>query len=275
MSFDSYQYQNRALSNEELRSRVPSVFAANPIAGVSERYTFLPTASVLDGMRANGWAPVDASEQRVNVAERRGFQKHMLRFQRLEHIGTEAENRPEVVLLNSHDRSSAYQIHAGIFRFVCSNGLIIADSTFEHISIKHYGFNPDSVIEGSFRVLESIPQLMENVEAMKARRLSSVECRALAVGALALRWEDPSSAPVSPEKLLTPRRGADDQSDLYTVVNVVQENLMRGGQKDFARRDPRTLRRFPRTRGVKAIDENVKLNKALWHMAEELRKGSI
>jgi len=268
-------FENRALSKDELRRRVPSVFAETPIAGVSGRYTFLPTATVLDRMQDAGWMPVDCGEQRVNLPERRGFQKHMIRFQRRDDIGTESENRAEVVLLNSHDRSSAYQIHAGIFRFVCSNGMIIADETFEHISIKHYGFNPDSVIEGSMRVLDSIPQIMGNIEAMKARRLSPAESRALAVGAIAMRWDDPAKAPVSPEKILQPRRAADDKSDLYTTVNVIQENVIRGGQKEHGRRHPDTRRPFPRTRGVRGIDENVKLNKALWHMAEALRKWEI
>ena len=251
-----------ALSNEELRRRVPSVFAAAPIAGVSSRYTFLPTASILDGMRGNGWLPVEASEQRVKYA-RQGFQKHLLKFQRAEHIGTDLANRPEIVLLNSHDKSSAYQLHAGIFRFVCANGMILADATFEHISIKHYGFTPESVIEASFRILDSVPQLMGNVEAMQARELSSTERHALAVGAVALKWEDPDKAPIRPEKLLESRRYDDEKSDLYTTLNVVQENLLRGGQKDYGHRNSRTLRPFPRTRGVRAIDENVKLNKAL------------
>lgn len=275
MSFTSYQYHNRALSNAELRSRVPSIFAAAPIHGVSERYAFLPTAVVVDRLGSAGWLPVDCGEQRVNLPERRGFQKHMLRFQRRDDIGTERENRTEVVLLNSHDRSSAYQIHAGVFRFVCSNGMILADETFEHISIKHYGFDPDSVITGSLKVLDSVPQIMGNIEAMKARRLSPAESRALAIGAIAMRWDDPATAPVSPEKLLTPRRYEDDKKDLYTTLNVIQENIIRGGQKDHGRRHPDSRKPFARTRSVKGIDENVKLNKALWHMAEALRKGEI
>jgi len=268
-------FQNRALSNDEMRRRVPSIFAEAPIAGVSGRYSFLPTASVLESMRDAGWLPVDCGEQRVNLPERRGFQKHMLRFQRQEDIGTERENRGEVVLFNSHDRSCAYQIHAGIFRFVCANGLIVADETFERISIKHSGFRPETVIEGSLQVLDSIPQLMDSVEQMKARRLSLVERKALAIGAIAARWENPETAPVSADKVLEPHRIQDAGNDLYSTLNVVQENIIRGGQKEFRRRDPRTSRRFARTRGVKGLDENLRLNKALWHMAEALRKGDI
>ncbi len=259
------------LSSAELRHVAPSIFAEAPIAGVSERYTFLPTASILDGMRKNGWVPVMASEQRVRVDARRGFQKHMLRFQRVDHVGTQLANRPEVILMNSHDKTSAYQLHAGIFRFVCGNGMVIADETFEHISIKHYGFTPDSVIEGSFRILDSVPALMDNVDSMRDLKLTEVERKAFAVGALALKWEDPATAPVRAEKLLEPRRYEDEGDDLYSTLNVVQENMIQGGQKDYSHRNPRTRKYFPRTRGIKGIDENVKVNKGLWAMAEYLK----
>jgi Domain of unknown function (DUF932) len=117
-----------ALSDEALRYCAPSVFASQPIEGVSDRYSFLPTSSILKGMRANGWVPVRVEQQRVRTEARRGFQKHLIRFARVEHLDTWAKDqvRPEVVLLNSHDKSSAYQLHCGLFRLVCSNGMVVA-----------------------------------------------------------------------------------------------------------------------------------------------------
>ena len=117
-----------AISDEELRRVVPSIFASQPIEGVSDRYSFLPTSSILRGMRENGWVPVRAEEQSVRTEARRGFQKHLIRFARTEHLQTWEKNqvRPEVVLLNSHDKSSAYQLHCGLFRLVCLNGMVVA-----------------------------------------------------------------------------------------------------------------------------------------------------
>jgi hypothetical protein len=45
------------LSDEQIKAKAPSVFAAAPVAGVSERYTFLPTAKIVGRMRQEGWAP--------------------------------------------------------------------------------------------------------------------------------------------------------------------------------------------------------------------------
>ncbi len=265
-----------ALSDEELRQCAPSIFASQPIGTVSDRYSFLPTSSILRGMRENGWVPVRAEQQSVRTAARRGFQKHLIRFARAEHLHSWEKNqvRPEVVLLNSHDKSSAYQLHCGLFRLVCSNGMVVAESSFQRISIKHSGFNPDSVIEASFDVLRAVPDIMNKVQLFQDRILTDAERLALAMGAATYRWEDPDKAPVSPSMLLNPRRFGDGTRDLWTTLNTVQENIIRGGQRDYSRRLP-SGSRMPKSRAIKGIDEDLRLNKALWHMAEVLRTQGI
>jgi hypothetical protein len=261
-----------AISDEELHRLAPSIFASQPIEGVSDRYSFLPTSSILKGMQENGWVPVRAEEQSVRTEARRGFQKHLIRFARSEHLDTWEKNqvRPEVVLLNSHDKSSAYQLHCGLFRLVCSNGMVVADATFERISIKHSGFNPASVIEASFKVLGAVPDIMNKVQLFQDRILTDAERLALATGAATYRWEDPNKAPVNPSMLLNPRRYGDGAKDLWTTLNTVQENIIRGGQRDCSRRRPDGSR-MSKSRAIKGIDEDMKLNKALWQMAEVLR----
>lgn len=265
-----------AISDEQLNALAPSVFASQPIAGVSDRYSFLPTSSILNGMRENGWVPVRAEQQSVRTETRRGFQKHLIRFARAEHLAAWDKNqvRPEMVLLNSHDKSSAYQLHCGLFRLVCLNGMVVSDGTFARISIKHSGFNPDSVIEASFDVLEAVPQIMDKVKLFQDRILTDAGRLALATGAATYRWEDPNKAPVNPSMLLNPRRYGDGAKDLWTTLNTVQENITRGGQRDYSRRRPDGSR-MPKSRAIKGIDEDMKLNKALWQMAEVLRNGGL
>ena len=277
--YSTYLPQTRgaaALSDEQLRRCAPSIFASQPIDTVSDRYSFLPTSSILIGMRENGWLPVRAEQQSVRTEARRGFQKHLIRFARADHLDSWEKNqvRPEVVLLNSHDKSSAYQLHCGLFRLVCSNGMVISDATFQRISIRHSGFNPDSVIEASFEVLSAVPDIMNKVQLFQDRILSDAERLALATGATTYRWEDPNKAPVSPSMLLAPRRFGDGARDLWTTLNTVQENVIRGGQRDYSRRRP-DGRKTPKSRAIKGIDEDIKLNKALWRMAEVLRTQGI
>jgi uncharacterized protein DUF932 len=266
--------QSAALSNEDLQNLAPSIFASQPVADVSDRYSFLPTSSILNGMRDHGWMPVRAEQQRVRTEERQGFQKHLIRFARVENLDALALNevRPEIVLLNSHDASSAYQLHCGLLRFVCLNGMVVADATFQRIWIKHMGFDPDSVIEASFQVLDAVPEIMDKVKLFQDRILTNAERLALATGAAAHRWEDLDKAPVKPSLLLNPRRYGDGKTDLWTTLNCIQENITKGGQRDFSRRRPNGDR-MPKSRAIKGIDEDLRLNKALWHMAEVLRNN--
>ena len=188
--------------------------------------------------------------------------------------GKRTKSGPKSFLLNSHDKSSAYQLHCGLFRLVCLNGMVVSDGTFARISIKHSGFNPDSVIEASFDVLEAVPQIMDKVKLFQDRILTDAERLALATGAATYRWEDPNKAPVNPSMLLNPRRYGDGAKDLWTTLNTVQENIIRGGQRDYSRRRPDGSR-MPKSRAIKGIDEDMKLNKALWQMAEVLRSGGL
>ena len=263
---------SQEIDNHQLRALAPSVFAGQAHAKVSDRYSFLPTATVIDGLRAEGWAPVWASEQRIRLSDRQGFQKHMIRLARTDDLSRTQAERPELILVNSHDRSSAYQLHAGIFRFVCSNGMILADSVFARISIMHINFEPAKVIEASFNVVREMPRIADLLEGYKARQLNTTERRAFGEAALILKYDSLEKAPVGAEKILAHRRSEDAAPTLYNTLNIVQENMMDGGQKDYGRRRPENRRRFfGRTRPVKGLDENVRLNKALWHLAESLR----
>jgi hypothetical protein len=96
------------------------------MAGVSGRYTFVPTARIISGLRELDWVPVAVEEQRIRTEARRGFQKHLLRFRRAEQMETLAEWNVELVLVNSHDAGCAYQLHTGIYRRICSNGLVLS-----------------------------------------------------------------------------------------------------------------------------------------------------
>jgi Domain of unknown function (DUF932) len=283
-----------ALNNEDLLAIVPSVFATAPVEGVSERYSFLPTASILDGMRENGWLPVSAREQGIRLDSRRGFQKHELRFCRSVDLQKFASHtrrgvheffadkggpiRPEVIVTNSHDRSSSFQIHLGFFRLACCNGLVVCDSTIDRVRLRHSAFNPEQVIQASLEMLNVVPDIEERVHQFQDRILTPTERLALATGALALRYDDPNEAPVCAEKLLQARRREDEGTDLWRTFNVVQENVVKGGVRDHSKAREARMRgeRAPgKIREVKSIDENMKLNKALWHMAEVLRKGGL
>jgi hypothetical protein len=106
---------------------------------------------------------------------------------------------------------------------------------------------------------------------MKALELEAPEQQAFARAALALRFgersEDQPPAPVTAEQLNEPRRADDVGASLWTTFQRVQENTLQGGQPGRSAQGRRM-----QTRPVASIDRGVSLNRALWMLAEEMRK---
>ena len=268
-SSNSYRTMARSeMTDDQILRHAPSVFATQPIARVSEKYTFLPTSRIVARMRDAGWAPVEVQQQAVRMENRRGFQKHLIRFQRRDQVAVKGEYAAELCLVNSHDRSSAYQLHAGLWRFVCSNGLMVSDSTIERVSIRHSGQETDEVIRASFAMFAQVGQLTDSVSRWQARQLTTGEQHDFAAKAIALRWEE--AEPISPAKALWPRRTEDAGNDLWSVFNRLQEHLILGGQKDYSRRQANG-HLYPKTRAVKGLDQGITLNKALWDLVAPTR----
>ncbi|MCI0152111.1 DUF945 domain-containing protein, partial [Paraburkholderia sediminicola] len=159
---------------------------------------------------------------------------------------------------------SSYQMLAGMFRFVCQNGMVCGD-TIGDIRVPHKGDVVGQVIEGAFKVLDSFEAATHQREGMAGLALTDGEQTAFARAALALRYDDEKPAPITEQQLLTPHRMEDRARDLWTTFNRVQENMINGGL-----RGRNANGRATTTRAVTGIDQNIRLNRALWVLADEL-----
>jgi hypothetical protein len=266
-----------ALSNDELRARVPSIFALEAHESRSERFAAIPTIDVLDGLRSEGFDPFMAQQARTRIAGKAEFTKHLVRL-RHRSITNAAGAAFEIILVNANDGTSSYQMIPGFFRFVCANGLMCGD-TFGEVRVRHSGNAVHEVIEGAYTVLSEAPKVAEQVEQFKAITLTEAERSLLAEGAHSLRFPDATDdkpAPVRAPALLRPRRNEDRVADLWTTFNTLQENAVKGGLLGHAwGASGRPVRR--RTREVAGIDQNKALNRALWTLTErmaELKKSA-
>ena len=264
---------SKALENDLIFRFAPSVFAEAPHESRSSKYSFIPTIEIVEGLRKEGFFPFSVGQSISRTPGKTAFTKHLLRFRQAKDmdvaVGTELN---EIVLINSHDGTSSYRMSAGIFRLVCLNGLVSGDITND-VNVRHNGGNlVNDVIEAAYSIVEEFPVINENISTFKEIELSRPEQIAYAESAINLKYEE-GKAPVVPESLLTPRRYDDKKSDLWTTFNTVQENLVKGGQRGRTRDGKRTV-----TRPINAIDNNVKLNKALWTLTakmSELKNSSI
>ncbi|GLI37758.1 DUF932 domain-containing protein [Geobacter hydrogenophilus] len=261
------------LDNASLKRIAPSIFASRPYEGMSDKYSFIPTSAVLDELRGKGWLPVKAREQKARNEEKLGFTKHMIRLRKSDAPVMVGETLAEIVLVNAHDGGAAFQLYAGLFRLVCSNGLTVDEGSIERISIRHSGDVIGEVAYAAKHIAKDAPRLAGEVKRMQAIELQSSHQRSFAAAALDLKYEsdehDRSLAPITPDQILVPRRLADKGNDLWTTFNVVQENLIKGGLR--GRSQSKTNRRV-RTREVQSVSEDIRLNRALWTLARELKK---
>ena len=254
----------RPLSDDQIRAVAPSIFADAPHESRSQRYSYIPTATVLRELRSEGFEPFMVTQTRVRQDDRRDYTKHMLRLRHASQInGAEAN---EIVLLNSHDGTSSYQMLAGMFRFVCSNGLVCGD-TVADVRVPHKGDVAGSVIEGAFEVLSGFERVKESRDLMRSITLDDGESDVFARAALALKYDDPDKpAPITESQILMPRRFDDRRPDLWSVFNRTQENLTKGGLHGRSSNGRRQS-----TRPVQGIDSDIRLNRALWLLADGMR----
>ncbi|WP_343548667.1 DUF932 domain-containing protein [Ralstonia sp.] len=258
------------LTDDEIHRVAPSIFADGKHESRSSRYTYIPTIQVLDGLRKEGFQPFMAMQARVRDDGKREHTKHMLRLRHADWVAQIGQEVNEIVLVNSHDGSSCYQMVAGVYRLVCSNGMVVGND-FADIRVPHKGDVIGQVVEGAHTVLNTFERVDAQRDGMKAHILDVGEQRAFARAALALKYDGAAaSAPITETQLLTPRRMEDHGDDLWTVFNRIQEGILKGGLRSHTANGRRI-----QTRAVSGIDQSLKLNRALWVLAEEMRKLKV
>lgn len=267
---------DQALTNEQIMMGAPSVFATEPHHEVSDRYGFMPTIDVVDALRSEGWQPVDATQKNVRDKSKRELTTHLLRFRRLDNDIQVGDSVVELLLKNAHDRSSAFVLHAGVFRMACANGIVIADSTLNKMSVRHGKNIVGDILEGSYNIIKDVPLIADHVEGMQNTMLDGRERAIFARTAYNFAHGEPDENTLTSEnsiinQMLAPKRNSDTGHDLWSTFNVIQENVIRGGIRTAKINDKGRMRRNA-TREVKSIDRNIKLNKALWEMATQMKE---
>jgi len=252
------------LSENELRNQAPALFTEEPHFDVSDKYHFIPTIDVINNIKSHNWHPVSVSEANVRDIDKEGYQQHLVKFRHFDDLLNPQENAVELLLFNSHDRSKSFTISAGIYRFVCANGLVIADSVFESYKIKHLGDRENDVATAVANITAIKPKLIDKIQKLESIELSQLEKESFARSSLPLRFD--KHLQVNHTDLLIPHREEDEDSSLYTVLNVIQENLLRGNISGF---NKNTGRRFT-SKEITSISKDVDVNQGLWDIAERI-----
>src|SRR6266576_2327610 len=266
------------LSLDEMRQRLPAIFAERPHESRSERYVYVSTKDVMGALIEEGFEPVEARVSRSRDANRQNFAKHLVRLRYREEKKLQVgDTLLEVFLRNAHDGTAAYELGAGLFKLLCLNGMTVDDGTIASVHIRHSGNRErqlKQVVDGAYQIIEHAPLALEAPKVWPTINLTRDEQMAFAESAHIVRFGDAEGTvdtPIKADQLLHPRREADRGDDLWRVFNRVQENTTKGGLSARYRND-RQQWRTATTREVRGIDGDIKLNRALWMLASEMAK---
>lgn len=251
------QHTTMIINEEILRTKAPAVFATYAdVDRVSDRYRFLPTTEVIETLQDDGWEAWDAS----TVKSRKWnpmTAKHMVRMRRREEALQFGDSQIEMLIINSHNGIQSYNLHGGIFRLVCSNGMVISSEDYGMVKIPHIGWDKADILQASQDLVANTNRIVEKVDGWKSTELSDTRRNEFFTEAARLRWDDPSIEVVA--NTAAARRPEDQGNDLWRTFNVAQENLIRGG---FV--DSRTRRK---ARVITSISKDIELNTQLWDLA--------
>jgi hypothetical protein len=265
--------RGEALDYERIARFAPTVFANDRHQSRSEKFVVIPTYELLRGLQKEGFAPVRVQVGGSRDREKIAFTKHQIRFRRLDDLARApkvGDSYPEVVLNNAHDGTSSYQLHAGLFRLVCLNGLTVSEADFGFVKVGHSGARIlDKVIEGTYRVIDDATLALEHAAELATISVDRNEARIFGEAALKLRFEEDEVPEIEGAAVVQARRAGDALPTLWHTFNRAQENLVRGGLS-YTHRNPDTGKVTRRdTRPVQSADGDTKLNRALWHLANE------
>jgi hypothetical protein len=238
---------------------VPAVYAQEP-KGVSEKYTFIPTTRIVDDLQSLGWHPVRIQGSRKPTAI---AGKHVVRLRREGDDLTKVNDvAPELVVLNSHDGLCSFRMQAGLFRLVCSNGLVVAQSVFASIAIRHLRYTYESVTHAVQNYAVRIPEILEHVDHLKSVHFSDERKIRFAEQAIRLRFPDGTAygQRIDIEQALRPLRREDSENNLWTTFNILQEKVMQGLLVTEGRK---------KIRKIHSPQRDIELNQAMFSLALE------
>ena len=256
------------IKNEELlRTYAPAAFATTPEEGrVSDRYTFLPTTDILEILQDEGWTAWKA--QQVNARKwSKSHAKHIIRLRHedldMESFGV-GDSFPEMLLINAHNGLGGYTLQGGIFRMICSNGMVISESDFGKIHIRHIGFEAQQVKDASRKLVMNSSRIADKIDKWQNIELSPRSRKDFFTDAAQIRFGKATTESIILE-VSQPRREADRKNNLWTTFNVAQENIIRGGFRNGG-----TNRMV---RPITNIQKDVNFNSELWDLASTYSEG--
>ena len=236
--------------------------------GLSKHYSFVPTSRVINDLRTMGWNPVDAVQVKARKKETNGYQKHMITFENDSYKKEGTTEYPQLLLTNSHDGGNAFTLSAGIFRLVCSNGLVLKTEDYGTSRLVHKGYSFEAIQDLVNDFVATIDETLTRITAMKEVELTKAQQMEFAKAAALLRFTEKSyneqniSDVVELDDLLSVDRKEDAGDGLWEVYNRVQESIVQGSFHYIGGN-----KKSRKARPIKNFKQSIDVNKKLSELA--------
>lgn len=246
----------------------PILFNTNKHSQLTDQYQLVRTIDPVNVLRDHGWQPRQLITLKTRKESRKGLQAHRVR---LFNPSLPMVNNSflELLLTNAYDGSKAFQIELGVFRIVCSNGLVVGD-TYSRESVKHIGYASEKIAQALTNVLPQAETISHALDQWSDITLTQDEQRAFAQSALELRLDSDGKYILNDQRtinnVLCANRRDDRDPTLWNTFNVVQENMLKLG----FRAANSEKRKRTKVRAIKSMDQSDKLNRALWSLTEKM-----
>ena len=284
ISFADNSLAKNFMSIEDVKRACPAAFKDSPTnPKVSDKYVQANTATVISDLEKLGWYPVQAKQCRMkkNSSGIRSF--HLIAFQNPDiyiekpdkNGGSTIDAYPRIILTNSHDGFNSFKFMAGLFRLVCSNGLVVGSDEFVDLAIRHINYNFDTLRDVVKTAIDNIPNIVCKMNEMKKTILSEDEKKEIATSVVKIRKNIPEDEKFSIDEdtireILMPQRKEDKGDDLWSVFNVCQEKMIKGGYSAIGSNN-----KARKQRGITSIKRDVDCNQKLWDVVSRYMPATV
>ena len=213
---------------------------------IKQKEFYIPTLDLVTKLQDEGWRLSGVAEHR---SKNRKITNNYVQLQHPDFAIQNKQGKDEaftsITIKNSCNGAQPLQMSLGMFRQVCSNGLVGFDQHAETERIKHIAVNASNLDRFVISMNSKVNKLLTEVNEMKHKGLSIEDMRKLALEAAKLRYNNLDD--VNIDDLLAINRVEDESNDLWTVFNRIQENL---------------------THDVSNMNEDIRLNQQLFSLVE-------
>ena len=280
LSFSNNNLSTDFLSMDELRKACPAAFKTSPTnPGVSDKYVHANTMTVIEDLAKLGWYPTEAKQCRPKKNSSGIRSYHMIALQNPEvkickpvtdsngNVTEVVDCYPRIILTNSHDGFNSFKFILGLVRLICSNGLVLCSDEMVNMSIRHINYDFETLRQIVATAIEQVPNIVNTMNTMKNTVLSEDDKKELATAVVKIRKDMDDNQKLDIDEatimdILNPVREEDKSDDLWTVFNICQEKMIKGGYQSVGKND-----KVRKQRRITSIKKDIDYNQRLWEIA--------